>query len=943
MQTRLPVPLAFASAVWTTGPQCPNGCALIFGGQTCIAEPEPCGLVDTIYRFDPSLDGQLGSLVQLSTRLPYPTSETQTFWLDRDLSPTACPQGCAYLLGGRTSNSAISSVIRYAPASIAEISEVSQLPERTFAGSVVFDGSFAYYIGGCCEAGVLRPNIFRFDPFTNQMTALWGRLPSGPTDALAWSSAVWDRETASAYFLGGRSSSGHWVNRVVKWNFSGGVPTGPQPLSSHMALQYHERINPQGPVPGCCTEYGGQDDVGVFWDRRGITETVTPGQQSGQCVEGCAYLVGGKISFEFAHATIQRFDPHTGEFKLMNSRLNKGTVGMGIAWDETHRKAYFFGGWQPPAKQGVPDMSDEILVFDPITDTLETLPVKLPTLRVGVSAVWSDPYIYLFGGFDMEWDTNNQVWQYENLSEVLRFDPRTNNLTPMRSRLPYGRLGSPAFRDPSTGTIFMMGGWQCCGNTGWPVRDIFAYLPDLDLPDLLATDASSPPVAVPSVNVGSLAMRNLSVSPLGASTPVVMPPGLWRSEVLWDGLYAHVFGKTGAHINFLEMPAEDKNSDSFMRFDPRVAMACWLVGNPCTGSIVYPEQPRLPRALARNGAGTACDKGNAYIFGGKYAWAWNAPQQFFDGVTRLRLPDPITGGTPVAELLTAVPEAVATTLNSIQEVTLQLRLLHCNSLLDQLQDLRYQVIDQTRQTVLASSSPADDRVVTDLPCSASTTIAVEAYRSSDGANFRSNPVTISGLDLKTYPGTQSDSVSTNWSFEPSCLPAFLSAESITYKIYEVRQSGRLLLQEVIGSLKEPGGSVTLGGEPCASRNLQVDAVNGAGAVIGVSNVAEARTLDKPTYLAVNPYETSYPGLSWGAPAACSVPPTSYHLLRGTAPGAETFLVDVGTARGYWDTDVVPGLTYYYKVVATFPGGVSARVGLPNDRGVTPTGVNTYSG
>ena len=82
-------------------------------------------------------------------------------------------------------------------------------------------------------------------------------------------------------------------------------------------------------------------------------------------------------------------------------------------------------------------------------------------------------------------------------------------------------------------------------------------------------------------------------------------------------------------------------------------------------------------------------------------------------------------------------------------------------------------------------------------------------------------------------------------------------------------------------------------------------------------------------------------LSWMAPASNGGSTiTGYRLYRGTAPGAETLLVNLGTGTTYTSTGLVNGTTYYYTVSALNSVGEGAR---PNELSATPQAAATVPG
>jgi CSLREA domain-containing protein len=76
-------------------------------------------------------------------------------------------------------------------------------------------------------------------------------------------------------------------------------------------------------------------------------------------------------------------------------------------------------------------------------------------------------------------------------------------------------------------------------------------------------------------------------------------------------------------------------------------------------------------------------------------------------------------------------------------------------------------------------------------------------------------------------------------------------------------------------------------------------------------------------------------LQWNPPASSGgTPITSYRIYRGTASGAETFLVQVGNISNYIDVNVSVGTTYWYKVSAVNAVGEGP---LSNELSATPGG------
>jgi len=74
--------------------------------------------------------------------------------------------------------------------------------------------------------------------------------------------------------------------------------------------------------------------------------------------------------------------------------------------------------------------------------------------------------------------------------------------------------------------------------------------------------------------------------------------------------------------------------------------------------------------------------------------------------------------------------------------------------------------------------------------------------------------------------------------------------------------------------------------------------------------------DAPAYVGADThYDERTVSLSWSEADGNGLDVTSYKIYRGTFPGYETLLMDLGTVLSYDDTTVTSGETYYYEVSA----------------------------
>ena len=111
-------------------------------------------------------------------------------------------------------------------------------------------------------------------------------------------------------------------------------------------------------------------------------------------------------------------------------------------------KIYVFGGFDGSSVE-----LDDIVEFDPATQSVTTLDATLPSARSGTSAATApNGKIYVFGGFD------GSYW-----GDIVEFDPVTQSVTTLEATLPSARSDTSAATAPN-GKIYVFGG-NIRGNT----------------------------------------------------------------------------------------------------------------------------------------------------------------------------------------------------------------------------------------------------------------------------------------------------------------------------------------------------------------------------------------------------------------------------------------------------------------------------------------------
>lgn len=206
------------SAVWT------GEHAFIFGGMNngCVCQ------VGDIWRYDPATNG----LDRMGAAIPSGRADTSAVWDPRDDPASGCPGGCAYVFGGRSyGHQDRDEILRYNPATDTLQVMDARLPEPRSWTSAVWDGRFAYVLGGGTNAG-LSKDILRYDPSSDTLVKHGFTLPQ----PLGSASAVMDGRVA--YVFGGMTSlGGGFTDRIVRIDVAGGLAShlrGTLPSARHL-------------------------------------------------------------------------------------------------------------------------------------------------------------------------------------------------------------------------------------------------------------------------------------------------------------------------------------------------------------------------------------------------------------------------------------------------------------------------------------------------------------------------------------------------------------------------------------------------------------------------------------------------------------------------------------------------------------------------------------
>jgi len=178
---------------------------------------------------------------------------------------------------------------------------------------------------------------------------------------------------------------------------------------------------------------------------------------------------------------IARYDPAADAVTSLSVTLPTIRDGLSCVEDSSTNKIYCFGGywqefvctqWEPwgcVSGYSTVHYLDDILEFDPTSETISIKTTKLPTGIDSLSCVEdsSTHKIYCFGGASYGPAERNQILEY---------DPETDTLTTMSAVLPSERTIFSCVEDSSTHKIYCFGGHNDSGS----LNEIIEYNPATD-------------------------------------------------------------------------------------------------------------------------------------------------------------------------------------------------------------------------------------------------------------------------------------------------------------------------------------------------------------------------------------------------------------------------------------------------------------------------------
>lgn len=297
------------------------------------------------------------------------------------------------------------------------------------------------------------------------------------------------------------------------------------------------------------------------------------------------FLIGGYDAEQHYRPEVLRYDPATDTLELRATLLPSGRAYASAVWTGTY--FFVFGGFDGH------DATNEILRYDPATDDVVVMTAKLPTARYGTSAVWTGEVAYVFGGMqDLEPPYHDEVVVYDPATDTAR--PLALQLTPNR-----GTYATSAVWDGTAAYVF--GGDACVTHASAGTMSTQS-LPIFIVGEALEMLQELPPPPNPRVTYDCEARADVvRFDPRGESLSRVatLPSPRFGTSAAWSGGNAYVFGghdgSAGLDAIVRFTPSDGTVVATASRFESPLwdSASAWLGGHAW---VVGGRDPAGPRA-----------------------------------------------------------------------------------------------------------------------------------------------------------------------------------------------------------------------------------------------------------------------------------------------------------------------------------------------------------
>lgn len=193
----------------------------------------------------------------------------------------------------------------------------------------------------------------------------------------------------------------------------------------------------------------------------------------GNCL--CTSKVGRRNTLLFNPADVSKANATSKNVTVINNTFPYDIAGQSGVW--TGSEVYLFGGNAKKGNGAGP--TDAIMKFDPRTNAVTVMHSKLPSPRYATGAVIYGEKAYVFGGFKNKGNVTD---------ELLVYDPKKDELAPSGISLPYP-LATRSYVLLADG-ILLCGGQKQKGLMSTlefvSLRDVAGETPDNYLPSIVA-------------------------------------------------------------------------------------------------------------------------------------------------------------------------------------------------------------------------------------------------------------------------------------------------------------------------------------------------------------------------------------------------------------------------------------------------------------------------
>jgi len=412
-----------------------------FGGSGSTAS---AGIV----AYDPATD----SVAVMTTTLP-----TGRWGLSCDERSSTHELLC---FGGRDADGKLNEILAYDPAGDTLTTRSAIFPSRITDLSCAEDPALdlIHCFGGQIQSVAYVSEIYSYDPVGDQLTVMPETLPTGRYGL----SCVHSSATQTTFCSGG-SRNVVSIDEIIEFTpSSSGAPVCPDRDGDYYFdaacggsdcdddTSLCGRFCYPGKIEDCDgydNDCNGSIDEGLACDVIPVASATLPWEASRLTCTATSdrnvFCFGGGDDED----EITEYDPAADVIVTKNETLPHGRFGIACATDTSTDRIYCFGGGTS---------ATSVVEYNPVTDAFTTTTASLPSARNRLACVENSTThrIYCLGGM---------ISQAVVFDDILEYDPSTDTLTTMSEVLPEARSDLACAEDSSTHKIYCFGGYRWSG------------------------------------------------------------------------------------------------------------------------------------------------------------------------------------------------------------------------------------------------------------------------------------------------------------------------------------------------------------------------------------------------------------------------------------------------------------------------------------------------